>query len=738
MPLRPPALDDRSFNDLVDELLARIPAHTPEWTSPTPGDPGRTLIELFAWMGDALLYRVNLIPERQRLAFLRLLGEQMRPAVPAKGMVTVSVDDSSAKSATIAPFATVSGPPDFETLAELNILPVTAQAYYKRRLTPDEEKKYAALLSGLGSLYNAGQQGKKATGYQTTPLFANGLAEPDPFKVKEEPVDGCIWFALLAAKPEMVSDVQTTLAQGPDGEQQVLNMGFLPGLELSDPLSDIGPGGHINHEWSVSIKTSAGQDPAFYTVDVYSDSTVGLRRQGVLRLLMPQSKDIGAPSNDVRVDIQAGTGPRPPRIDDPNIANRIVTWLRFKPIDDLTVSWMGVNAVQIDQRQSSGGQIIGVSDGTADQQFSVGATAIDPTTFVLQVDEQGTGFQTWQQVDDLATAARDAKVYTLDTEAGTVEFGDGIRGTIPIAGYRIRVAQMRAGGGSAGNLPPGSLGKISAADLTGALVQKLTLFQPIATTGGDDAETLDSAERRIPGILRHRDRVVTESDYKTLAEQTPGVDVGRIEVLPLFKPQTRTPNVPGVVSVMALPRKDSIAIPNPRPDRPFLETIYAYLGERKPLATELYVIGCEYIDLGLSVGVDILPEFGIDTVLQNIRQALKEILWPLSPGGQNKTGWPLGRAVRNSELEVVVANVPGVAAVNGINLFNYTAAKQYQLIPAQNGRATLTLAAWQLPELLKVVAVSGNPPTSLTPDATTGADGGAGDGIAVPVVPETC
>ena len=91
MPIRPPALDDRSFEDLVNELVARIPAHTPEWTNPRPGDPGRTLIELFAWLGDALLYRANLIPERQRLAFLRLLGAPLRPARPARGMVTVSL-----------------------------------------------------------------------------------------------------------------------------------------------------------------------------------------------------------------------------------------------------------------------------------------------------------------------------------------------------------------------------------------------------------------------------------------------------------------------------------------------------------------------------------------------------------------------------------------------------------------------------------------------------------------------
>jgi hypothetical protein len=55
MPIQPPLLDDRRFDDLVADMVARIPAHTPEWTNPRPGDPGRTLIELFAWLGDALL-----------------------------------------------------------------------------------------------------------------------------------------------------------------------------------------------------------------------------------------------------------------------------------------------------------------------------------------------------------------------------------------------------------------------------------------------------------------------------------------------------------------------------------------------------------------------------------------------------------------------------------------------------------------------------------------------------------
>src|ERR1700761_4925871 len=94
MPFNPPALDDRSYDDLVSDMLANIPAHTPEWTNPQQGDPGRTLIELFAWLADTILYRANLIPERQRIAFLRLLGQSMQPAVAAEGLLSLALDPS--------------------------------------------------------------------------------------------------------------------------------------------------------------------------------------------------------------------------------------------------------------------------------------------------------------------------------------------------------------------------------------------------------------------------------------------------------------------------------------------------------------------------------------------------------------------------------------------------------------------------------------------------------------------
>src|SRR5580692_5065306 len=156
MPLIPPALDDRSYDDLVQDLLANIPSHTPEWTNPQPGDPGRTLLELFAWLADTILYRANLIPEKQRIAFLKLLGQNMQPAAAATGLLTLSLGPSSLTPVSIVAPAAVPGPSptNFEMLGEIDLIPVTGQAYIKLPLTPEQKKSTMALRSGLMTLYN--------------------------------------------------------------------------------------------------------------------------------------------------------------------------------------------------------------------------------------------------------------------------------------------------------------------------------------------------------------------------------------------------------------------------------------------------------------------------------------------------------------------------------------------------------------------------------------------------------
>jgi hypothetical protein len=739
VPIRPPSLDDRGFNDLVEEALARIPAHTPEWTNPRIGDPGRTIVELFAWLTDTLLYRVNLLPERQRLAFLHLLGLPMRAAVSARGVVSVAIDDDNAtEPVLLRSNATIKGPVPFETRAELTVLPAFGEAYAKRRLTEAERPAFEDLLPDLRQVY--GLKGDDtAVPYVTTAVFEGGMGDPNGFDLVRDTVDQRLWIALLAAKAEQVNGVRQSLG-GTGGRQRILNVGVMPLVTVPTMSMEIGQRGRVPHVWEITGPETNG-DFEYFTLDVVEDTTEDLTQRGVLRLILPPAGAIGAPTNDVRQVLAAGVGDRPPRLDDPDRSSRLVAWLRIRPreyMDSLALSWVGVNAVEIDQRETVELRVVGISTGAADQEIALGAASVEPESLEVEVEEQGRGYVGWARVSDLATAGRDAAVYALDSEAGTIRFGDGVRGRLPEASRRIRVVRMRAGGGAAGNLPAGTLTSISGRDLDGNVVTNLKILQGLPTVGGDDAETLAEAERRIPAVLRHRDRAVTEEDYRRLAAETPGVRVGRVAVLPRFKPHQRRGEVPGVVSVIVLPFKQERQPPNPRADRPFLEAVHGYLDARRPLAAELYTIGCEYVPLGLSVGITLREAFGRDTVINAVREELRRHLWPLEAGGLTPEGWPFGKDVRDRELEVIVARVEGVASVAPINLF-VRQGNQWRILPRADANAVvaLTLAPWQLPELLSVVVVAdAEAPTDLRGVPNPFAD--AAHQVAVPVVPEFC
>ena len=88
MPLQTPSLDDRHFQDIVDQAKRLIPHYCREWTDHNVSDPGVTLIELFAWMTDMLLYRVNLVPDKNYVKFLELIGVQLEEPRAATAPVT--------------------------------------------------------------------------------------------------------------------------------------------------------------------------------------------------------------------------------------------------------------------------------------------------------------------------------------------------------------------------------------------------------------------------------------------------------------------------------------------------------------------------------------------------------------------------------------------------------------------------------------------------------------------------
>ena len=151
-------------------------------------------------------------------------------------------------------------------------------------------------------------------------------------------------------------------------------------------------------------------------------------------------------------------------------------------------------------------------------------------TLTLQIDE-GSGFTTWTEVDDLYSSGPDDLHYTLDRATGTIGVGDGVHGHLPVANPQNPLANVvatgyRYGGGRAGNLGPDAITQLQSA--VDGIAAVTNLF---ASEGGVDDETLTDAKNRAPQSLKTRDRAVTNDDFELLAQATPGATRADISAL---------------------------------------------------------------------------------------------------------------------------------------------------------------------------------------------------------------
>jgi hypothetical protein len=97
MKLKSPNLDDRNFKQLVDEAKLIIASKCPQWTDLSPGDPGIVLLELFAHLTETMIYRLNRLPEKAYVEFLRLIGVKLNPPVAASVKLRFTISKTQDK-----------------------------------------------------------------------------------------------------------------------------------------------------------------------------------------------------------------------------------------------------------------------------------------------------------------------------------------------------------------------------------------------------------------------------------------------------------------------------------------------------------------------------------------------------------------------------------------------------------------------------------------------------------------
>ena len=101
MPLPTPNLDDRDYAGMLRDAKALVPTLAPEWTDFNPGDPGVALVELFAFLTESLLFRLNRLPEKAYVELLNLAGVTLSPPGVAKADLVCTLKQAGTEPLTI-------------------------------------------------------------------------------------------------------------------------------------------------------------------------------------------------------------------------------------------------------------------------------------------------------------------------------------------------------------------------------------------------------------------------------------------------------------------------------------------------------------------------------------------------------------------------------------------------------------------------------------------------------------
>lgn len=762
MPLAPPVIDDRRFAQLVDETLARARVHTPEWTNFNQSDPGVTLVQLFSFVAENILYRANLTPERQRLKFLQLLRVPLAPAAAAQGLVAIANERGLPRTETLQSDLEVrAGAVPFVTQFALDVLPIESRVYFRRPLTGSPQ-----LLDYYRLLY-ASYQTQFPDDVQLYETVALDRKVIDSVNINADTVDRSLWIALLARPRESPEDIRRELGG------RTLMLGIVPALDAVS--AGLVPGGvaqagrllrfeipNVAPDGKVERDGSGRPNPQYREIEPRTEVNL-LTKPGVVQLALPAAEELRVWAD---LDpLESGVGSMPPAIEDAELAARVVTWLRVRAdgAARARIKWAGINAVPVRQVERIAGEPLPDGDGRPDQTRRLARAPVLGGSVNVYTRVWNDPPRRWIETDDLAaappevpiqdprtapaalprdTAIEAANVFELDAEAGVLRFGDGLRGRrLPL---EARVfASYEFCRGAAGNVAEGAI--------NGApqLPSGFTVTNPVQTWGGADPESVESGEKQIKRFLQHRDRLVSADDFESIALRTPGVQIGRVEVLPAYHPDL-APNepgsAPGVVTIMAIPALDPEQPDAPRANRLFLDALCRHLDPRRLVTTELVIRGADYKGIWISVGVDVATGRSIAEVVENVKARLRALLAPIGPAGNEPRetplftprstdparGWPLRTAVSSRVLLAEAARVDGVTAVADVLL-------------AEGIRAaseTVEMNGLELPRVIGISVVAGDPIDidTLRGERTTTDDAGGTPAslLPVPVIPESC
>lgn len=625
MSLPKPDLDNKTFNEFVEEAKKLIPIYAPEWTDYNVSDPGITFIELFAWLSEMQIYRMNQITEKNRLKFLKLLGITPRPATPAKVDVTFSLNNSYDSSVTVTKGTKVAAMDEngnnivFETDYEINITPISLNQIISR----DWQRKDNVDANNMDGHYYFAFGEKLEKGNALYLGFDKFLTEK-------------INLMVYLYEDDLVNP-------GKHGNEVC---GFTSSVELKWEFLSI----DLNNSTSCWVDLT----------DSLVDDTQMLTTTGTISFTIPSTV-----SNDEKCTESNLTSIERNIIGLNELLDIKKLWIRCKVEKEGYDIPPRIESIQLNTVSATQGETINnerfSSDGLPDQKFTLGYRPMVAESQIISVidveapENDPNKEYIYTDVKDFDGSSPEDQHYNIDHEKGEILFGNGVNGFIPPKSHEINIT-YRTGGGKIGNVRKGAINRIISPDFSKILVNNLQ-----NAYGGAEKETIEEAIIRLRQDLKEPYQAVTSNDYEYLAKSTPGLRVRRAKAIPY--------NEKGLVKIIVVPEFLENVEDIPIPSEGFKKTVYMHLCKHRLITTQINVDEPEYVGVSISATVKLKKGFEAEMVRKRVLDELGKFLHPLKPD-YHKEGWPFGRSVFKSEIYESIDDVEGVDCVSELSMEN--------------------------------------------------------------------
>ena len=617
MPLPAPNLDDRGFQDIVDEAKRLIPRYCPEWTNHNLSDPGVALIELFAWMSEMILFRLNQVPDRLYTKFLDLVGIEPFPPSVARTELTFWLSTALDHPVTV-PAGTAVATAGTPGVAD-EVLFATAEELV---ISPPELIAAKSGMAGNDQLFVDCWDDLRYDGAQVTCFTSSPISPGDAFYLGfAQSVAGSLLRLRVAASIEGI------------------------GVDPRDP--------------PITWEVWSGE--AWLTAAVHADTTGGLNREGEILLRVP---------NQAAALTLGGTRAF-------WLRGRLVPVREGQPgyqaspkLSSLRADILG-GTVLAEHASVVATESLGRSVGAPGQKMALARVPVLPRREDehIRVVAQSEASD-WEEVADFTASGPTDRHYVLDGATGTVSFGPAVRypdgttrqhGAIPPDGAEIRMTGYRQGGGAAGNVGTGTLTVLRTSI---SYIDRVTNLAP--ATGGVDAETAQNAKLRGPLSLRTGQRAVTVRDFERLTLEA-STEVARVRCLPPETPTepVRLLVVPHLRADPELHQLDDFALSDP-----LVGVITAHLEPRRLLGTTVTVGTPFYQGVTVAALVQALPGRPPTLVRQRALDVLFRYINPLT-GGVDGEGWPFDVDLNAAPIAEMLEAIEGVERVEEVLLFEY-------------------------------------------------------------------